>query len=254
MPLTDPAWTAVAADLRRALTRAVPGWADRPPGDPGVTVLEAFAYALEQLRHQQAVLDPAARRVARRLSELAAELALPPPPGGAAGPDDCGPGLRRVRYAEGRLLTAQDLQDEQAYWRERLARRNRWQAGIVGGLGVTLGADADGAGLTIAPGLAIDPQGREIAIDADHRVALPALAAPGAASVLVVRYAERPCAFVVPGPTGAADAPDDPAPEPSRVVEGFEAALVASADADSVPLARVVASRGRWRLEPRRQP
>ena len=93
--------------------------------------------------------------------------------------------FERPRYFAGKLLTAEDLELEQRYHIEKrwLLNRTLQGAGIVSGLDVSLGSGS----VTVAPGLALDPMGREIVITEPAELAIPSCADP--VSVCVV-YAE----------------------------------------------------------------
>jgi hypothetical protein len=131
--------------------------------------------------------------------------------------DDCvrGP-LRRVNYFPGQVLGVDDLTAEQRYHRDQVsvALRATHGGGVVCGLEVTPAA----GGLQIAPGLAIDPCGREIIVPAmtamkDPRQPIDDQGAPSgpavAADVIMLSlvYAER------------ADGPDEPGV--SRTLETY---------------------------------
>ena len=109
--------------------------------------------------------------------------------------------LRRVNYVTGQLLTAEDLQRDQEYFRDRLRRHNRalhgW--GVVSGLDVDAVQDNDGTVVvTVAAGAALSPQGDEIVVAEQVSLALPAA---GAQWVVATRYDER---LVEPLPAAAA--------------------------------------------------
>jgi len=70
--------------------------------------------------------------------------------------------LKRPRYFTGQLLTAESLELEQKYFREKLKRHNRalHGFGIVSGLKVIVEAGQ----IIVEPGLALDCQGNELVI------------------------------------------------------------------------------------------
>ena len=112
--------------------------------------------------------------------------------------------LRRVNYVTGQLVTAEDLQRDQEYFRDRLRRHNLalhgW--GVVSGLDVD--AVQDNAGMvvvTVAPGYALSPQGDEIVVAEPVSLKLPAT---GAHWLVAARYDER---LIEPHP-GAAETSD----------------------------------------------
>jgi hypothetical protein len=75
----------------------------------------------------------------------------------------------RPRYFYGKLLTADDLQKEQDYWRRKNQLHNRFglSQGVVCGLSVTPLTTTQGNGVRISAGLALDEWGREIVIPTD---------------------------------------------------------------------------------------
>ena len=251
MPLTEKQWATLARDLQRALARVAPEWTDHNSHDPGITVLEALCCVLTDLANRGVALDERGRALARVLAERASVLATPPArdTGG-----DCGPGLQRVNYGVGMVLGVDDFNTEQNYLRERLNRHNRvlHGTGIASGLGINVEQDAAGSHVVIAPGLALDPVGNEIAVDQVIQLALPT---QGADCFVLLRYAEHPCR---PAPV-VADASGDPSDpggdlHPTRIVETFSVALAAEGAADAVAIARLRPVRGRWRVDARFKP
>ena len=95
--------------------------------------------------------------------------------------------FERPRYFAGKLLTAEDFELEQRYQIEKrwLLNRMLQGTGIVAGLEVVPGEQGT---VTVAPGFALDPHGREILVSEPQQVALPGTAAPVSVSVL---YAEH---------------------------------------------------------------
>lgn len=79
--------------------------------------------------------------------------------------------LKRNRFFSGKLLTADDLELEQEYFREKLKRHNRFLHGfgVVFGLEVSRG----GSAAVISPGLAIDCQGNEIVVPDPLELSFP---------------------------------------------------------------------------------
>ena len=120
--------------------------------------------------------------------------------------------LERVRYFFGKLLSAEDLQEEQSYLLNRLRRHNRFMHGwgVVAGLEVSI---SPGNEVVIGAGLAIDCAGNEIAIPEPVRITV---SATEGTLYVAVRYQEldvRP----VPVAEGV---------EFSRIREGAEAVLL----------------------------
>lgn len=237
MPLSEEQWTVLAHRMRHALTEVAPEWTEPTGRDPGITLLQVLDFALDGLLSRSPALDAEGRRLAQRVAERALELVRR-----RHDDADCGPGLQRVRYAAGMLLTADDLQADQDYFRGRLSRRNRLLhgAGIVSGLAVQLESDGSGDRVTVAPGLALDAQGNEVEVDQPTMLPLPAAAG---AQLVLVRHVERPC-------RPAATATDEPGTaQATRVVDSFAVELAPSAGPDALALARVRRVGGRWRLD-----
>lgn len=76
------------------------------------------------------------------------------------------PPFARVRFFDGRLLTAEDLTQEQEYVRgkQKLHNRSLHGFGIVSGLKVTIGAGS----VVVDPGLGLDCEGNEIVVGASQ--------------------------------------------------------------------------------------
>lgn len=237
--LSEEQWQTLAIALARATARATPDWTTQNTHDPGVTVLKLLAYALTNLQYRTEKLDARGRGIALQVAQLAQTLAS------AAAPADCPPGLQRVNYFSGQLLTAEDLTAEQAYCRDKSQRRNRLLhgAGVVSGLKVTLERAGSGMQVVIAPGLALNARGEEIEVTAPAALPLPA---QGKYLLVLLHYAEQPCR-----PVPALGARDDAQEQVSysRIVETFVATLATTADAAAVVLARLNYARGRWGLD-----
>ena len=86
-------------------------------------------------------------------------------------------GFERPRYFAGKLVTVEDFELEQRYHIEkrRLLNRMLQGAGIVTGLGV---AESEQGTVTVAPGFALDPHGREILVSESQQLAIPDLGEP----------------------------------------------------------------------------
>jgi hypothetical protein len=106
--------------------------------------------------------------------------------------------LERPRYFAGQVITAEDLTQEQVYFREKLRRHNR----LLHGWGVICGLDvgeAEGCSVKVSAGYAIDPTGDEIVVPEPVHVDVCAEspAGEGGTGYLAVRYlaeATRPVA------------------------------------------------------------
>ena len=166
----------------------------------------------------------------------------------------------RNRFFSGRLLTAEDFELEQQYFREKLKRHNRnlHGFGVVSGLGVS---KSSGNAVTIAPGVAIDCQGNEILVDAPLRHSLPPSA--GETIFLALRYSEK---------TSHPITSTNPVckPEHSRIEESFAVVFEtqntnqghrhsrgrwrACGKPHGLTIARLKCKAGQWNIERRYQP
>src|SRR5262245_39517142 len=139
-----------------------PDWTGFNESDPGVTLVNLFAFLTENLLYQaNAITDPRRQAALREIP-----LAL-----------SCGP-LVRPRYFEGQLLDASTLEAEQNYHRNTLRRHNLalHGFGVVGGLGVHVEEGSNGPCVVVDPGYAIDPRGEELAISRRVVLCLPTAA------------------------------------------------------------------------------
>lgn len=246
MPMTEKQWITLARDLRRAVVRVASEWTDHNVHDPGTTILEVINYALDELRCRAGSPDGRAGELLRTVVERALALAALK---ANRESNECGPGLQRLNYVPGMLLGADEFRVEQDYVRERLKRRNRLLhgAGIAAGLGVTVELNTTCSRITIAPGLAFDPMGNEIAVEQPADLALPP---EGQDLLVLLRFAERPCRLLPVVSSTTTDALDDRSSnQPTRVVESFTVALAATPTADAVTIARLRQVRGRWRVD-----
>src|SRR5258708_35279671 len=75
----------------------------------------------------------------------------------------------RLRYFVGQVLTADDLEKEQSYFRHKNQLHNRFEVGhgVVCGLAATAVATTKGSGVRVSAGLALDAWGREIVVPSD---------------------------------------------------------------------------------------
>ena len=147
-------------------------------------------------------------------------------------------GLRRVRYFSGQVLSEDDFRDEQQYWMEMHRRHNRllhgW--GVVAGLGLTVSSQDT---VTVGPGLALDPLGREVCVSVPMTVRVKTDNIP---QLVTASYRERETDPVpTAGESGTLQA--------SRVEEGAAVSLVKRAEAGSVAIGRIVRSARGWRID-----
>lgn len=95
----------------------------------------------------------------------------------------------RNNFFAGKVLTAEDLELEQDYFREKLKLHNR----VLHGFGVVSGLDVSerGGKLIVKPGLAIDCEGNEILLVAPRVESLPE-SNSGMSVYLAIHYRELP--------------------------------------------------------------
>jgi hypothetical protein len=236
MPKDDRS-TRIDSALRKELAARVPGWTDHNAHDPGVTLLELVAYALETTAYRTpSEMGPTHRATVGRLVKAVAELQRRTADGAPSQQ-----GVRRVNYFSGQMLGVEDLKAEQDYFRGRLRRLNlaAHGVGVVSGLKISL--TDKGQAVLIQPGLAVDGVGEEIEVPEIVSVPLPANA-----TVLVVqlRFAETLCE-PVPALEGSSDA--NPL-QYSRMIETGEVVVSPAAVTGAVVLGRLRRKKGRWSL------
>ncbi len=230
----EAAWTSIAADFRRTMDAHTPGWTDVNDSDPGVTILEVFAFLSESLLYRTGEIPERGHVAGRRAAAALAKL-------GESAEGGCD-GLTRPRYFPGQILDAATLTAEQDYHREkrRLHNRELFGFGIVTGLGVSV-ESASGAGserVLVEPGCAIDRVGEEIRVPRGVAFAAPVSGDP---VFVTLRYWERPC-FPTPTVDGAS--------VPSKIEEACVLGLKSSAADPAVALARLIRADGRWTVDP----
>lgn len=163
-------YQALACVLRDWVASHVPDWTEANGSDPGIAILELLAFVAESLEARGDALPDRGRLIAARLARSALTL--------AGGKDHASGGeLARNHYYVGRLLSAQDFQLEQDYFRRRLRRLNRelHGAGVVRGLQVSVHPKDGGTGeqIVVHPGFAIDLNGEEIEVGFEASISLP---------------------------------------------------------------------------------
>jgi hypothetical protein len=224
---------ALVAAIESIVERTQPNWTRSNDADPGITLIELFAWVAEGLllrsggyseRRRKAVLEAAADAVA--LADACATEREP---------------LKRPSYLVGRLLDAATLQSEQDYLREKHRRHNRklHGSGIVCGLEVQVNAIAgsDGDCVVVEPGYAIDRYGEEIAVSECVRLALPA---DGDVTSVSLRYWDHPCAEV----------PSQGTLDVGCIEEACAIAIVRDVLPPALEIARLVRLDGRWTVDP----
>lgn len=119
--------------------------------------------------------------------------------------------IKRVRFFEGQVITAEDLAAEQEYFLKKLRRHNRnlHGAGVVAGLEVTIQGDL----IVVSPGYALDCVGDELLVESPVELHWPV---DQKSCYLILRYVER-TRDRVPVSFGEQEKFED-----SRIEEGFE--------------------------------
>ena len=226
--IDDATAQALIASFERIFAATQPDWTGYIDTDPGVTLIELFAWLAESLAYRANGATNARRDALQRV--LASLLRSPCMP--ARGP------LVRPRFFAGQLLDAATLQAEQEYQRENLRRHNRalHGFGVVSGLGVHIDANGNEPRVTVAPGSAIDHCGEEIALDERATLRLPVDVDEAFVSLRRWERARDP----VPGPNG---------PEASRIEEASIVAISACVATTAIALARMVRGPGGWSID-----
>ncbi|HWN08076.1 MAG TPA: hypothetical protein VNO50_02150 [Pyrinomonadaceae bacterium] len=96
--------------------------------------------------------------------------------------------MERTSFHAGQLLTADDLNREQDYFRNKLKRHNR----VLHGFGVVSGLRVSIAGgkVLVEPGFALDCEGNEIAISEPQMMNPLSATAASRVAYVNIRYAE----------------------------------------------------------------
>ena len=221
------------ADLLRACVAAqAPGWVDSNDSDPGIALIELFAFLTQSLLQRANLIPERGRASAARLAKFAALLADRGAPIAACG-------LERPRYFAGQLLGVDDLTLEQDYFRQRLRRLNRelHGFGVARGLHVSVepGSGA-GARVVVTPGFALSPNGEEIEVCDPQTISLPE---DGGCLYVVLLHSER---SIAPQPVTNGT-------EFTRIEESFALRLEPAPVAEAVTLARLLREAGSWAMD-----
>ena len=190
---TDDEWAELTRDLSARVAAFAPGWTDPPAGDPGVTILELFAFLTESVLARPGLAEADRVRFQAILARL--DRAATPPCGDAS--------LTRPNYYQGKVLGVDDFDQEQAYQRGHRRRHNRLLhgVGVVSGLEVTLEAGSKGtaSSIVVLPGVAVSPAGDELVLCDTVRV----LPCSGKRPCFVtISLVERPADSTVDGDFG----------------------------------------------------
>jgi hypothetical protein len=225
----DATARALLAVIKPVMEQTQPGWTSFNDADPGITLLQLFAWIAESLLYRSTT-DPELRRraalaAASNLVAVASTCAMDRET------------LKRPHFFDGQLIDAATLQSEQAYYREKHRRHNRHLHGfgIVSGLTISIqaNADRDTDRIVVEPGCAIDGYGEEITVAEPIRLAL---AVAGDAAYVSLRHWDHPCASV----------PLDGAPSVVCTEEVCVMSVVGDISPPNVTIARLVCADGHW--------
>ena len=231
--IDDVSLRALADDFRKATAARIPGWTDVQDADPGVTLMELFAWLTESLLYR-------ANAIPRRVRDAAARAVTALSVLGSPGPVKCVAPMRPL-FFPGQLLDASTLQAEEDYQREKHRRHNRklHGFGIVSGLGVRLesGSDPDSSRIVVERGYAIDSRGEEISLCKGVTLALPG---DRDEAYVKLRFWEHPCS-----PSSASGKPSS-----GYVEEACVVGVARDVQPPALAVARLVRSQGSWRVDP----
>ena len=228
---TSGDWDALARDLSARVAVFAPEWTEPTDSDPGITLIELFGFLTESLLYR----GDGSADVRARLDVIIARLQRGD---GSECEDDT---LTRPHYFFGRLMSADDLRQEQNYHRTKHRRHNRLLHGhgIVRGLGVSLEPQPGQAPqVEVSPGVAIDPTGEELVVcDAVTRD----VSVDGTVCFVTVSLVER-----------SVDA--TPEGEHLRIDESAEIAVVEDVPDGHLAIARLRQRDAGWRTDPSFRP
>jgi hypothetical protein len=233
--LDDATLNRISADFRRTMDVHAPGWTNQAEADPGLTLVELFAFLSESLLFRAQQIPERGRVLALRASAALSALVQ-------VSERECG-GLKRPLYFSGRRLGASTLMAEQEYQREKRRRHNRelHGYGVVSGLGTSIESSADrgGSRIVVEPGYAIDCYGEEISLPLGATLPAPT---DGETLFVTLRYWEHVCP---PSPTAGENPAGSPTIEEACVI-GLSPAVVAP----KLALMRLLRFEDGWRVDP----
>jgi len=228
--IDDAAMRSLVESFEPIIAVAQPDWTGSNRSDPGVTLIEMFAWLAEGIAYRADGASDARREALLRA--LATLSTLPCAPA-------CVP-VARPNFFSGRLLDAASLSAEQDYQREMRRRHNRalHGYGVVSGLDVDIDPNGGEARIAVAPGYAIDPCGNEIALCQSVKLRLPA---DHHEAFIALRHWERACDSA-PGPDG---------PRPTFIEDACIVAVAAHVPTTAIALARAVHEASGWSIDAR---
>ena len=229
---TDADWDDLVRDLTARVAVFAPDWTEHTDSDPGVTIVQLFAFLTESLLYRQ---DGSPRDVAR-LREIVERLER-------VHASRCADGtLTRNRYYTGKLLSVADFEQEQQYLRTKHRRHNRLLhgVGIVSGLDVSVETGQAGGEpvVVVSPGFAISQEGEELLL---CERATSSMCLGKEVCYVTVRLAERPANVDAGG-------------EASRIEESAEIAVVEDVAPGLLAIARLRRDGDTWQPDPSFEP
>jgi hypothetical protein len=234
----DPDWGPLRRELLERVAAYAPDWTDPTGTDPGITLVELFAFLGESLLDRPDI-SPLARA---RLREILTRL-------DGSDASDCADGtLVRNRYFFGKLMSVEDFAEEQEYNRAKHRRHNRLLhgVGIVHGLGVSVETDSNGGQFVVVePGLAIAPDGEEVVVCERVLTDPCPNGDPCYVSVYLLEAATRPVAALT-------DSTDET--ELSRIVESAGIAVSGVVPDGHLVIGRIIRGPDAWRVDPAFKP
>ena len=221
---TDADWDDLVRDLTARIAVFAPDWTEHTDSDPGITVVELFAFLTESLLYRQ----EGSRRGVARLREIVERLER-------VHASRCPDGtLTRNRYYTGKLMSVADFEQEQQYLRTKHRRHNRLLhgVGIVSGLDVSVETGRAGGEpvVVVSPGFAISQEGEELLL---CERATSNMCLGKEVCYVTVRLAERPTNVDVGG-------------EASRIEESAEIAVVEDVASGLLAIARLRRDGDTW--------
>jgi hypothetical protein len=148
------------------------------------------------------------------------------------------PGRKRVRYFTGQLMSAEDFQTEQQYFRDKLRRHNRFLHGygVVTGFEVAVSQQAASSNVVIFPGYAISAEGEELILAQAFELEINLPLSPQYVTLQYAEHETDPVAEL--GPDSAA---------PSRIEEQLLVCLAPEKETPgALTIGRIVSSDSGW--------
>lgn len=209
-----------------------PEWTQLQSTDPGVTFVEVFAFLGDNLLIQNYPVTDAARV---SLARIVAKF-------GRGGKECDHQELESMKFFNGRILTSEDLSREQEANRERRIPCDK----VLGGYGTLSGLEVqidhtEPTEVRVTPGIALSPSGRLIVVPCPKACVFPSEAK---VAILSIGFSERQKA-PVSVEVGICD---------TRIQDSYTLVLDTAIAEDSIPLAKFINTKGRWRRDRKFRP